>query len=212
MSMHRLREFDVVGVSLPESGQLNVAAFDSHVLAMAGTTIALEPMSRSVATRIPERVDDAFLTFVDNGKLIALKGVLSTRGAVGDLRFKVTDPTDRRKATRIGVCLPVSLHWLDTDTRTEALTIDISADGLLVGCAQQLEIDSVADVSISLPGSDDPVQSSAKVVRVEGGNVALQFASDAPEARSRIARFVVERNRGRLRLREQTNDPEDLDF
>jgi hypothetical protein len=212
--MHRLCEFDTVGVSLPESGQLNVAAFDSHILAMAGITIALEPMSRSVATRIPDRVDDAFLTFVDNGKLIALKGVLTARGAVGDPRFKLTDPTrpDRRKATRIDICLPVSLHWIDTDTRTEALTIDISADGLLVGCAQEPEIGSVADVAISIPGSDDPVQASTKVVRVEGGNVALEFASDAPEARARIARFVVERNRARLRLRQQTNDPEDFDF
>jgi hypothetical protein len=123
--MHRLREFDVVAVSLPEAGPLHNTAFNSHILAIAGSTVALEPVSRPQVTWLPEHVQDAFVTFMHKGSLIALKGSLSMRGSVGDLRFKVTDRTraDRRKATRVNACLPVSLHFTDSETRAEGLTV-----------------------------------------------------------------------------------------
>ena len=85
------------------------------MIAIAGTTIALEPVDRPAVTWLPEFVDGTFLTFSHQNSLIALKGALLQRGTIGDLRFKVTGPTreDRRKSWRIGVCL-TGCSWTPT--------------------------------------------------------------------------------------------------
>jgi|SRR5689334_8921178 len=206
--MHRLREFDVVAVTLPEAGLLRDTAFKCHVIAIAGTTIALEPVDRPAVTWLPEFVDGTFLTFSHGHSLIALKGALLQRGAVGDLRFKVTDPTreDRRKSSRIGVCLPVTVAG------RESLTVNLSADGLLVDSDAPVLVGADVDVALSLPGYDEPLSALGNVIRVEDGRVALQFTGDAMAIRSRLATFVLEQNRVTLRHRLQTHDPYDFDF
>lgn len=206
--MHRLSEFDVVAVTLPEAGLLRDTAFKCHVIAIAGTTIALEPVDRPLVTWLPEFVDGTFLTFNHGSSLIALKGALLQRGAVGDLRFKVTDPTreDRRKSSRIGVCLPVTVAG------RESLTVNLSADGLLVDSDAPVRVGADVDVSLSLPGYDESLTALGSVIRVDDGRVALRFTGDAATIRSRLATFVLEHNRVTLRHRLQVADPYDFDF
>lgn len=206
--MHRLREFDVVAVTLPEAGLLRDGAFMCHVIAIAGTTIALEPVDRPAVTWLPDFVDGTFLTFSHGHSLIALKGALLQRGAVGDLRFKVTDRprADRRKASRVNACLPVQL-----DGR-EGLTVNLSADGLLVDCDVPASAGGEVDITLSLPGSDEPLLVQGTVSRVDGGRVELQLDHAAAAVHSRLATFVLEHNRVTLRHRLQTADPYDYDF
>src|SRR5262249_47030333 len=138
----------------------------------------------------------------------ALKGALLQRGAVGDLRFKVTDPTreDRRKSSRIGVCLPVTVAG------HESLTVNLSADGLLVDCDAPVKVGADVDVTLSLPGGDEPLTALGSVIRVEEGRIALHFNGGAGQVRSRLATFVLEHNRVALRHRLQVADPYDFDF
>ena len=206
--MHRLREFDVVAVTLPEAGLLRDTAFKCHVIAIAGATIALEPVDRAAVTWLPECVDGAFLTFSDGNSLIALKGLLLQRGAIGDLRFKVTDRTrpDRRRASRVNTCVPVSVDG------HEGLTVNVSADGLVIDCGLEAGEGSNVDVTVSLPGSDEPLVTEGNITRVDGRHVAVQFNGGAAAVRSRLAKFVLEHNRMVLHHRTQMADPNDFDF
>ncbi len=212
--MYRLSEFDVVSIALPEEGLLRDAAFKCHVLAVAGSTIALEPLDRVSVTWLPERVVGAFLAFRHQGALIALKGSLLQRGAIGDLRFKVSDPTNAslRPATRVKSCVPVSLRFDELGTTSEGRTVDVSADELHVECDDRAPAEGSVAITISVPNHDEPIELPGTIDRADGNLLALQLSATACDARRRIAMFVLEHNRAALHHRQQLTVNEDVDF
>jgi hypothetical protein len=212
--MHRLREFETVAITLPEDGLLRDATFKCHVVAIAGTTVALEPIDRAAVTWLPEEVWGAFLLFGDKDGLVALKGTLVQRDTIGDLRFKVSDTaqSNRRKASRVVACLPVTVRRDGDVEGVEGLTVNISADGLLVETRLDAPLGTTLEVSMSLPGSDDPVVVGANVVRLEPGRLALRLDPAARDAARRLGRFVLERNRALLHRGQQVHATADLDF
>lgn len=197
--MRRLREFDIVSISLPEGVPMRSDSIRCHVLATVGVTAALEPLQSADAAWLPHDVHGALMAFRHGGSLVALKGTLSSEGTVGgDLRFTVRDGVhERRRASRIDLRAPISLT-VAGETH-DGLTVNVSADGLLVEAPCAAGAGAEARFALSLPGADDPVEGAAMVVRTGECLVGLELPASALPIRSLLARVVLEHNRAVLR-------------
>jgi hypothetical protein len=205
--MHRLKEFDTVALALPDDGMSRDTSFACRVIAKAGSTVALEPLERAKATWLPERLPGAFIVFRHVGALVALKGVLVQQGSVGDLRFRVTDDVAPAKASRTRIHLPVSLRRTDLEgDEIQGLSVELSGDALLIRTSLDAPVGCELEAVLSLPGSDEPIELSAHVVHAANGLLELEIDGRHRDARARLARFVLERNRAAL-----PRDPGDAD-
>jgi hypothetical protein len=200
--MKRLRDFDVAVVTLPPAfANLRRGCFDCRVVGIVGNTIALEPRHPEEVAWLPEQVDDTFVTFRYERSLVGLRGRLTAKGAVGDIRFTVTDGvhTGRRRASRVKINAPITLSRRDGTAECHGITVDLSADGILAEGDLAVVRGDVVNFELSLPGSDEPVRADASVVRQGSGLVAVQIDPECREARSRLGAFVLEYNRALLR-------------
>jgi len=210
--MKRLSEFSVVVVNPPWRGALRSDSFECHVLAVIGNTAALEPINRASTLWLPERLDGALVSFRHEGSLVGLCGTLWLRKIVGDLRYTVTDGihTGLRRATTVDVCAPITLRPAGGANPVEGLTVNLSAYAILVASDLDAQPGDVVGFSLALPGIDEPVEAEATVVRLTDGHVALEVDVGDRDARSLLARFVVNHNRSVLRRRPQAEL--ELDF
>jgi hypothetical protein len=208
--VHRLKEYDVVALALPDEVPSREASFPCRVIAKAGATVALEPLDKSKATWVPERVPGAFIVFRHDGSLVALKGVIVQQGQIGDLRFKVTDDVAPGRASRTRVHVPVSMRLAGEEDESQGLSVEVSADGLLVRSSFAAPLGADVDASLSLPGIDEPVELHATVAHAADGLIELALDRSGREARSRLARFVLERNRAAMPR--EAHDADGLDF
>ena len=192
-------------VNPPWRGALRSDSFECHVLAVVGNTAAIEPISRATTLWLPERMDGALLSFRHEGSLVGLCGTLWLRKSVGDLRYTVTDGihTGLRRATAVDVCAPITLRPAGGADPVEGLTANLSAHAVLVVAELDAQPGDVVGFSLALPGVDEPLEAEATVVRLAGGRVALEVGVGDRDARSRLARFVVDHNRAVLRRRPQ---------
>jgi PilZ domain len=196
--VHRLKEYDVVALALPDEVPSREASFPCRVIAKAGSTVALEPLDKSKATWVPERVPGAFIVFRHDGSLVALKGVIVQQGSIGDLRFKVTDLVAPGRASRTRVHVPVSMRLAGEDAQTQGLSVEVSADGLLVRSRFAAPLGAEVEAELSLPGIDEPVELRATVAHAADGLLELALDGSSRDARTRLARFVLERNRAAM--------------
>jgi hypothetical protein len=210
--MKRLAEFGVVVVNPPWRGALRSDSFECHVLAVIGNTAALEPINRAATLWLPEQLDGALVSFRHEGSLVGLCGTLWLRKTVGDLRYTVTDGihTGLRRATTVDVCAPITLRPASGADPVEGLTVNLSAYAILVATDLDAQPGDVVGFSLALPGIDDSVDAEATVVRLTDGRVALEVDVGDRDARSLLARFVVNHNRSVLRRRPQAEL--ELDF
>jgi hypothetical protein len=210
--MKRLAEFGVVVVNPPWRGALRSDSFECHVLAVIGNTAALEPINRAATLWLPEQLDGALVSFRHEGSLVGLCGTLWLRKTVGDLRYTVTDGihTGLRRATTVDVCAPITLRPGGGADPVEGLTVNLSAYAILVATDLDAQPGDVVGFSLALPGIDDSVDAEATVVRLTDGRVALEVDVGDRDARSLLARFVVNHNRSVLRRRPQAEL--ELDF
>jgi hypothetical protein len=203
--MKRLSALSVAVINPPWRGTLRSDSFECHVLAVIGNTLALEPLDRAATLWLPERLEDALLTFRDDGLLVGLSGTLWQReGVVGDLRFSVTDTIqdNAHSATRVTLCAPITVRGADAETAVESLTVDVGAFGMLIESALEPTPGERVSFSLALPGTDEPVVGDAIVTSVpEDGKIELTISRRERDLRSRLARFVVAHNRGLLRRR-----------
>jgi hypothetical protein len=202
--MKRIGALSVVVINPPWRGTLRSDSFECHVLAVIGNTIALEPLDRAATLWLPERIEDALLTFRDDGSLMGLSGMLWLKESVGDLRFTITDTVrdNAHSATTVALCAPIAVRAAGAETPVEGLTVNVGAFGMLI--ESQLDAAPSARVAftLALPGTDEPVEGEAMVTRVtEAGELELAFSRRERDLRSRLARFVVAHNRGLLRRR-----------
>jgi hypothetical protein len=202
--MKRLDALSVIVINPPWRGTLRSDSFECHVLAVVGNTLALEPLDRAATLWLPERLEDALLTFRDDGSLVGLSGTLWLKESVGDLRFTVTDTIqdNTQSATRVTLCAPIAVRAADAETSVESLTVNVGAFGMLV--ESQLDATPGARVAftLALPGTDEPIEGAAMVASVtEEGAIELFIGRHERDLRSRLARFVVAHNRGALRRR-----------
>lgn len=199
--MNRLREYDLVTITLPELDiRLRNGCFDCWVVAIVGDTAALEARDRSQVVWLPDRVSGAFMSFRHRNKLVGLKGVLDCKRDVGDLRFTVGDGVQqrRRSASRLDICAPVALRRAGGGEEAGGVTLNVSADGLLVESDVEAAAGDRVELVLSLPGEDQPVEAVATVVRHNGGLLAMRLAR-GDQARALLGNFVCEHNRATLR-------------
>jgi hypothetical protein len=208
--VHRLKEYDVVALALPDEVPSREASFPCRVIAKAGSTVALEPLDKSKATWVPERVPGAFIVFRHDGSLVALKGVIVQQGSIGDLRFKVTDLVAPGRASRTRVHVPVSMRLAGDEAQTQGLSVEVSADGLLVRSGFAAPLGAEVEDELSLPGIDEPVELRATVAHAADGLLELALDGSRRDARTRLARFVLERNRAAMPR--ETFESDGLDF
>ncbi|HEY7076455.1 MAG TPA: PilZ domain-containing protein [Solirubrobacteraceae bacterium] len=205
--MHRLKEFDTVALALPDEVPSREPSFACRVIAKAGAAVALEPVDEPKA--LPQRLPGVFLVFRHDGALLALKGVLVQQSAA-DLRFIVTDDIAPFRASRTRVHVPVAMRLAGEQDEAQGLSVEVSADGLLVRSGFAAPVGSAVEAVLSLPGSDEPVELSATVAHAADGLLELALDGAARDARSRLARFVVERNRAAMPR--ESLDADDLVF
>jgi hypothetical protein len=202
--MKRLSALSVAVINPPWRGTLRSDSFECHVLAVVGNTLALEPLDRAATLWLPDRLEDALLTFRDDGLLVGLSGTLWQREGVGDLRFIVTDSIqdNAHAATRVTLCAPITVRGAGAETAVESLTIDVGPFGMLIESALEPTPGERVSFSLALPGTDEPVEGDAIVTgAAEDGRIELTISRRERDLRSRLARFVVAHNRGLLRRR-----------
>jgi PilZ domain-containing protein len=211
--MDRLSDYDAVAITLPADAALRDGWFKCQVIAMSGLTAALEPIDRGELLWLPSRIEGSFMTFRHERTLVALKGTLTQSGTVSDLRFRVSDGVHmpRSRASRSRICLPIALRRKGSEQRLQGLTVDLSADGVLVECGMDAHPGEELELELALPGHDDPVEAGAMVVRGSEGLIAVRISLGSRDARTRLARFVAENNRAVLH-RQRVAADFDFDF
>ena len=114
------------------------------------------------------------------------------------MRFIVTDDIAPGRASRARVHVPVSMRLAGDEDETLGLSVEVSADGLLVRCSFAAPVGGAVEAVLSLPGSDEPIEVRATVAHTADGLLELALDGSAREARSRLARFVLEHNRAAM--------------
>lgn len=199
--MKRLREYDLVTITLPVDAKLRTGCFECDVVAIVGSTVALEARDRSEVVWLPERVNGAFMSFRHGRELVGLKGILTTKEDVGDLRFIVSDGVQRRGrgSSRLEICAPITLSLPASGVQCGGVTVNVGADGILAEAELPASVGDDVWLVLSLPGVDEAVEGTAKVAGHGDGRVALELARGERTVRSALGRFVLEANRARLR-------------
>ena len=204
--MRRLGPQHVVSVNLPMTFGRHDDLLDFRVVAVIDSVVALEPLVRSDTRLIPDQVRDCYMTFGQGAGLVGLKGHLYERSP-GDWRFKVTDPMSfpAENSFRIRVCAPVTVEGQagePEDRPRVAETVNIGADGVLVDGGSDWSAPNRAIVTLSLPGHDEAIEASARLVARQG--VLCDFKYEAMDARTRnlLGHFIIEYQRDALRRRQ----------
>jgi PilZ domain len=184
---------------LPPAGSaatldLGEEAIHCRVVAVAGDTATLEPLSPADAAYIPSLGRPAVLAFSGPaGKRVRVRGVVRRGPQEGRLRFGggSAGVPERRRTARVAAELPVALEPGPAAGHHGLVTCDVGLGGL------GLRVDgwappagAVVGFELRLP-SPPPVAGTARVVRVEREVVGLEFTHLAPADRARLAAFLI---------------------
>jgi hypothetical protein len=132
-------------------------------------------------------------------------GVVAQRDAVEEAVAR-TPEHQRRSAVRIATRLPYTFSAVIADRDWgEGQTVDLSIGGALVaGIEAGLPGDRLRG-RLVLPSLEEPVRAQLRVMRVTAdGRRAVRVDSIAERDRTRVAKFIAERQREQLRARRAT--------
>lgn len=198
--MKRLLENEIVEIALPgEIRAYSQNAVDCVVLAISGRTASLEAIDKPAWVRVPDEVEQVYMTFGRRSALVSLRGRLSSSGAVGELRFAVTDGAQVRPdcPTRALVALPLTVSRLGSAESVEATTVDISTNGLLLDCDLDLAAGESLDCCLALPNRRAEAHVVARVVKVAASGIAVTFdhGSATPNLQHALFELVTAQRR-----------------
>lgn len=121
------------------------------------------------------------------------------------IRFRPTGPQgvlQRRRFVRVAIHQPVTLVP-DAGQPVKGFTVDLSAGGMLLATPAKLDEGLLVDFSVHLAESQPPVEGVGLVVRtLAKGHVALRFETISARDEERLVKFVVERQRAALAVRQ----------
>ena len=192
--MRRLRENDIVALGLPgEIRAYSQNAVDCVVLAVTGRTASLEAIDKAAWVRVPDEVEQVYMTFTYLNALVSLRGRLSATGKPGEMRYTVTDDVHVRpdSPTRANVALPLRLNRPGSTEVSEAKTIDISTNGLLIECDLVVDPGEVLECSLALPNRPGDSLVIGQVVNVAAGGFAVTFTKGSTPVDTRFALFEL---------------------
>ena len=95
---------------------------------------------------------------------------------------------ERRKSERAPVV--VRVDYTTVDEFFSEFTQNINEGGLFIETESPLEPESKVQLQFDLPGTDEPVKATGRVVRVEPTGMALEFDDLDPGTRDRINQLV----------------------
>ena len=192
--MRRLRENVIVSLGLPgEIRTYSQSAVDCVVLAISGRTASLEAIDKPAWTRVPDEVEQVYMTFLYQNALVSLRGRLSCTGNVGEMRFAVTDEAHVRTEmpTRAAIALPLRVSRVGATDAVEATTIDISTNGLLIECDLDVNPGELLECSLALPNRPGDSLVIGQVVNVAAGGFAVTFTKGSTPVDTRFALFEL---------------------
>jgi len=209
--MHRLVEHQLVTVC-PPPDLARVSAFPSYIVAIDGPVLSLHAERAADVAWLPPKLNEVMLTFEQDRRMVALRGMLRYQASTEDLRFRVSDNFSfpRRRSSPLQLCAPATLTPLDGGGAAAAAPIEVQTqelapDGLLL----EGEVPrGVFDVALTLPKDPQPVRARA-VVR-EAARV--EFIAIAPVERRRIRAFVADHLRERFKLLRAYQELDDEPF
>ncbi len=199
--LRRLREHDLVVLSLPDDRLLTSSASRFYVVAMFGSVAGLHPADAQALELLPERVPRAYISFRHQGHLVALQGTL--HGGDGRVSFKVSDGVSlpRRSSTRVEFVAPLTLRRRDGSS-ADGVTHDIALDGALIEHIPPLEVGDEILLSIAIPTREVPVETAARVVRTHEQQAGVAFTSIDQDARRFLGGLIYERSLAELQRRQ----------
>lgn len=131
---------------------------------------------------------------------VRLTGEVSLIEAQGGLLVRIEDPhlvevVQEREYVRVDAECAVQL--VVGAKQSETNTVDISAGGLLLADAFDLQLCDELELEVTIVPGAAPVAASAKVVRFDAeGRAAVEFGSISDIDRWRLLRFTLDRVRG----------------
>lgn len=212
---------EIVSVTLPPmlSGRQDHILF--HVVTTIDSVIALDPVLQGDTRSVPSPVRDCFLTLEEEDRPMGIKGYLYERSP-GDWRFKVRDSiTFQSVQTRLRLCAPISVApaEIEDDAQARELqTVNIGVAGVLVQASDGISLPETVRITLSLPGEDDPIEAVAELAARQGDLRDYRYTIIEPEARGRLAAFIIADQRAALRRRRSRERlaggglDDDLDF
>jgi hypothetical protein len=176
-AVERLTEIETVTINLPVAGSaFSVRDFDCRVIAVAGSTAVLQPTA-GVAGRLPDRLDGALVSFVQDGRLFGFKGTLTRDRTT--LRFHSADAAHAsggRRSTRVPVEVPVKLTHIERGDRAQGTTVNIATEGVLIRSTLSVATNDVLELELELHA---PLIARGHVVRHADDLLAVEFRRDA---------------------------------
>ncbi len=203
--MHQLTPQQLVSVSLPVAFSRGVDVVNFRVVAVIDYVVALDPVARDEVRSIPERVHNCYLAVAHEARLFGFKGHLYQR-TPGDWRFKVKDRSFHPDSSfRIRICAPIGVAACEnggSDFQVETETVDIGADGALVDAGDGWDAPEHAILTLSLPGDDQAIETSARLVARHGGLAEFRYEGMEAAMRNRLGSFIIQYERDRMRRRQ----------
>jgi hypothetical protein len=200
----RLHDHDTVEVTLPRGQYLVSMPLTARILAIEGMTVALEVETEFQATRLPDRVPNAFMTFRHFDSLVGFRGTLHTAQPPGDFRFVVADrAATRSRSTRINCmtrCAVRRISGAGPGEEVAGVTVNVAPAGLLIEAAGTDAVTGdVVEFHMTHPDERDRViTGEAAVVRHGEGLIAVAVSDDSFAAKAALAALVVARSRAAL--------------
>jgi PilZ domain len=168
-------------------GHPRIGALEWNVVAIVGDVIAIEPAGARDTSAQPE-VEETFLCFDNRGATVSLRGRLFRGDFKDDWRFRLTDGIQQRRLQpfRISLCAPVTLTTDAGPLETQVL--DVGIDGCRLAAAEGLPEGERVQVSLSLPGYDDPIQATGTV---DEWGEELLFGALGAHTHTSLANFLI---------------------
>ncbi len=139
------------------------------------------------------------LEYANPGGRVRLKGrVTQSEGGKEGVQLRIEAPelievVQERRHVRVAAECPIALRAGVLDDPLIARTLDLSAGGLLLADADDLDIGEQLEFQLGITPGTPPVTGVVEVVRTDaGGNVGVHFTSITPAERWRLIRFTLD--------------------
>lgn len=195
--MKRLHENHVVTFGLPSTSFPSThQTGDCVVIAISGKTAAVAALNPESWARIPEEIEDVYMTFSCENSLVSLKGLLTAANSGDHMRFMVTDDAHVRpdRPTRANVVLPVTVRPKGSSEEFETTTIDISTNGLRLKWERDVDPGSSLELDVGMPSTDKQVvfdRIVGAVVRSNRDEVVVTYSKEKTPLAFRMAIFEL---------------------
>jgi c-di-GMP-binding flagellar brake protein YcgR len=184
---------------------------DCRVGELLGGEIALVPLDERESRMLPAASAGASLVFSHGGRLVMLRGAMYHATSRDDIRFAektsrlapTASAEQRRKAARLPITLPVTVHQLDdagepVGEERQLITRDISIGGFAIGTGVGgLSAGAVVRFDLVLT-SGAMIGGTARVVRAASEMTGLRFEQLAPLDRVKLAGFLASQQSNRV--------------